>query len=69
MLLDRLAERFQLPCFEVAKLLGDHLANVDAQPVDDPLRQIRVRRAAEHLDVWHSVVGAVRAGRDQIGFN
>lgn len=58
--------RARLPCLQVAELLGDHLADVDAQPVDDPLRQVRVRRAAEHLDVGHSAVRDVRARRDQI---
>lgn len=56
----------RLPCFEVAELFGDHLADVDAQPIDDPLRQVRVRRAAEHLDVGHSVVVDVRERRDQV---
>lgn len=55
-----------LPCLQVAELLGDHLADVDAQPVDDPLRQVRVRRAAEHLDVGHSAVRDVRPRRYQI---
>lgn len=56
----------RLPCLQVAELLGDHLADVDTQPVDDPLRQVRVRRTAEHLDVGHSAVRDVRARRDQI---
>lgn len=62
--------RFGLPCLEVAELLGDHFADVDAQPVDDPLRQVRVRRAAEHLDVRHSVVVHERTRRrDQVGLH
>jgi len=38
---------------EVAELLGHHLAQVHAQPVDDALRQVGVRRPAEDLDVGH----------------
>lgn len=56
----------RLPRLEVAELLGDHLADVDAEPVDDPLRQVRVRRAAEHLYVGHPVRVDVRARRDQV---
>lgn len=45
-----------LPCLEVAEFLGDDLADVNAQPVDDPLGEIRMRRAAEDLDVGHSAL-------------
>lgn len=49
----RAARVFFLPCFQVAELLGDDFAQVDAEAVDDALRQVGVRRAAENLDVGH----------------
>jgi len=45
--------QFFLPCFQVAELFGDDFAQVDAEAVDDALRQVGVRRAAENLDVRH----------------
>lgn len=45
-----------LPCLEVAEFLGDNLADVDAEAVHDPLSEIRMRRAAEDLDVRHSAL-------------
>lgn len=45
-----------LPCLEVAEFLGDDLADVNAEPVDDPLGKIRMRRPAEDLDVGHSAL-------------
>lgn len=42
-----------LPCLEVAEFLRDNLADVDAKPIHDPLRQVRMRGAAEDLDVRH----------------
>lgn len=44
------------PCFQIAKLLGDHLAQVDAKAIDNTLRQIRMRGARKHFNVWHSGV-------------
>lgn len=45
-----------LPCLEVAEFLGDDLADVDAKPVDDALGKVRVRGAAEDLNVGHSAL-------------
>lgn len=42
------------PCFQVAELLGDHLAQVYAESVHDALRQVHVGRPREHFDVRHS---------------
>lgn len=52
---DRDGER-PLPCLEVAEFLGDNLADVDAEAVDDPLGEIRMRGPAEDLDVRHSAL-------------
>ena len=52
-----------VPCFEVAEFFGNHFANVDAQPIDDPLGQIWVRGAAEHLDVRHSALKEAKRTR------
>lgn len=41
------------PCLKVAEFLGNDFADIDAESVDNPLGQVRVRRAAEDLDVRH----------------
>lgn len=46
-------DKVDSPSLEVAEFLGEHLAGVQAQTVDDQLRQFRVRCAAEHFDVGH----------------
>lgn len=50
------------PCLEVAEFLGDDLAEIDAEPVDDALRQVRVRRAAEHFDIRHPALQPLLGG-------
>lgn len=45
-----------LPCLEVAEFLGDDFANVNAEPVDDALREVRMRRTAEYFYVRHSAL-------------
>lgn len=45
-----------LPCLEIAEFLGDNFADIDAEPVDDTLCQIRMGRAAEDFYVRHSAL-------------
>lgn len=45
-----------LPCLEVAEFLRDNLADVDAEPIHDPLGEIRMRGPAEDLDIRHSAL-------------
>lgn len=56
--LTRLRRDEPLPCLEVAEFLGDNLADVDAEPIDDPLGEIRMRGPAEDLDIRHSALQA-----------
>lgn len=44
------------PCFQVAELLGDDFAEINTESIHDPLGQIRVGCAAEHLDIRHSAL-------------
>lgn len=48
--------RTYLPCFEIAEFLRYDFAEIDAQSVDDPLRQIRMGRTAEDLYIRHSAM-------------
>lgn len=42
-----------IPCFQIREFLGDDLPQVDAQPIDDPLREVGMWRSGKHFNVRH----------------